>query len=384
LSEAQHANSDLVSQLEESTSKVSGLQVQRNQILDALQHCEKKYNTAQKELIESKHNAEIEQQKLQLQQALIEAEKQNSQMQQKLEGNLEQRQAAESQVSETQSGEQKLQDELNHARGAAEQLQQRIKLQEEHERKLQQQLEQQQQSLHCSEQNIHSLEEKQAQLTEQLQTVQQEYSDSKQNLSSQHSDHAELAEQLQKLEQDLHSSQSQLSNKESALQEAKQELESNQAKLVEQENALLTAHKEGLQQAIEQQPRQDTQAPSEIATIVMPDNPTVWFDLLPYLQNQTVTKALPVVLNELMDELEKGIKETDSAVDQDDVTAILRGARRLVIMANKVNSEALTDVVTRLEADCRQGLVDNISIAWPTVQRSLKNSLRVIYSHLNN
>ena len=344
----------------------------------------------QKEMIEGsdeqwrKHHAEIEQQKVQLQQALIEAEKQNSQMQQKLEGNLAQLQQAESQVSETQSGEQKLQDELNQARNEAEQLQQRIQQQEQHERKLQQQLEQQQQSLQGSEQSIHSLEEKQAQLTEQLQAVQQQYSSSKESLHDQHSDHAELAKQLQKLEQDLHNSQSQLNDKESALQEAKQELQSNQAKLAEQESALLSAHKEELQQAIEQQPQQENKAPSEIAKIAMPNNPIVWFDLLPYLQNQNVTKPLPVALNELMEELESGIKETDSAIDEDDVTAILRGARKLVIVANKVNSEALTDVVTRLEADCRQGLVDNISISWPTVQRSLNNTLRVIYSHLNN
>jgi len=344
----------------------------------------------QREMIEGsdetwrQHHAEIEQQKVQLQQALIEAEKQNTQMQQKLEGNLQQLQQAESQVSETQSGEQRLQDELNQARGEAEQLQQKIQQQEEHERKLQEQLEQQQKSLQGSEQNIHSLEEKQAQLTEQLQAVQQEYSNSKESLNDQHSDHAQLAEQLQKLEQDLHNSQSQLSDKESALQEAKQELESNQAKLAEQENALLSAHKEELQHAIEQQPEQENKAPSEIAKIEMPSNPAVWFDLLPYLQNQNVTKPLPVALNELMDELENGIKETDSAIDEDDVTAILRGARKLVIVANKVNSEALTDVVTRLEADCRQGLVDNISISWPTVQRSLNNTLRVIYSHLNN
>jgi epidermal growth factor receptor substrate 15 len=344
----------------------------------------------QKEMIEGsddqwrKHHIEIEQQKVQLQQALIDAEKQNTQMQQKLEGNLEQLKEAESQVLETQSGEQKLQDELNQARDQAEQLQQRIQQQEEHERKLQEQLEQQQQSLQGSEQSIHSLEEKQAQLTEQLQAVQQEYSNSKDSLSDQHTNHAELAGQLKKLEQDLHNSQSQLSDKESALQEAKQELESNQAKLAEQENALLYAHKEELQQAIEQQPAQENKAPSEIAKIVMPDNPAVWFDLLSYLQNQDVTKPLSVALNELMEELENGIKATDNAVDEDDVTSILRGARKLILVANKVNSEALTDVVTRLEADCRQGLVDNISISWPTVKRSLNNTLRVIYSHLNN
>jgi len=344
----------------------------------------------QKEMIEGsdeqwrKHHAEIEHQKIQLQQSLIEAEKQNIQMQHKLEGNLEQLQEAESQVSETQSGEQKLQIELNQARDQAEQLQQRIQQQEAHEHKLQDQLEQQQQNLQGSEQNIHCLEEKQSQLTEQLQVVQQEYSNSKESLSDQRTNHAELARELQKLEQDLHNSQSQLSDKESALQDAKQELESNQAKLVKQESALLSAHKEELQQAIEQQPLQKNKAPSKIMKIVVPDNPKVWFDLLPYLQHQNVTKPLPIALNELMDELENGIKQTESAVDEDDVTAILCAARKLVLVANKVNSEALTDVVTRLEADCRQGFVDNISISWPTVKRSLNNTLRVIYSHVNN
>jgi epidermal growth factor receptor substrate 15 len=344
----------------------------------------------QKKMIEGsdeqwrKHHAEIEQQKLQLQQALVEAEKQNSQMQHKLEDNLEQLQEAESQVSATQSGEQKLKHELNQARDQAEQLQRRIQQQEEHERKLQEQLEQQQQNLFGSEQSIHCLEEKQAQLSQQLQTVQQEYSNSKVSLSDQHSNHTELAGQLHKLEQDLHNSQSQLNDKESALKEAKQELESNHAKLVEQENALLSAHKEELKQAIGNQPLQENKVPSEISKIVMPSNPAIWFDLLPYLQIQNVTKPLPVALNELMVELENGIKEANKAVLADNVPSILQSARKLVIVANKVNSDALTDVVTRLEEDCRQGLVDNISISWPTVKRSLNNTLRVIYSHLNN
>ncbi len=85
-----------------------------------------------------------------------------------------------------------------------------------------------------------------------------------------------------------------------------------------------------------------------------------------------------------MVELENGIKEANKAVLADNVPSILQSARKLVIVANKVNSDALTDVVTRLEEDCRQGLVDNISISWPTVKRSLNNTLRVIYSHLNN
>ncbi|MEP1870810.1 MAG: PAS domain S-box protein [Paraglaciecola sp.] len=331
-----------------------------------------------------KHHAEIEQQKKQLQQALVDAEKQNNQLKQKLHTNLEQLQDAESQVNETQSAEQSLQLELNTAKQQADFLQTRLALQEKQEKKLQEQLNQQQQSLQGSEQNIQSLEEKQAQLTKELEAVQKEYSQSKQSLNAQHNDHEALTGQLQKLEKELHSSKAQLDNKEQALQEAQQQLQTNQAKLAEQEDALLTAHKEELQQAAEQQPSIENEKHTAIANIEMPSNPNVWFDLLPYLQKYQSDKALPVALKELMDELQQGIEDTDNAVEEDDVTKILRGARKLSVVANKVNSDALTDVVNRLEADCRQGLVDNIAISWPTVQRSLNNTLRVIYSHLNS
>ncbi|MEP0354783.1 PAS domain S-box protein [Paraglaciecola sp.] len=331
-----------------------------------------------------KHHAEIEQQKKQLQQALVEAEKQNNKLKHKLHHNLEQLQDAELQVNETQSAEHNLQLELNTAKQQADFLETRLALQEQQEKKLQQQLNQQQKNLQGSEQSIQSLEEKQAKLTEELEAVQQEYSQSKQSLHAQHNDHEALTGQLQKLEKELSSSKAQLDDKEQALQDAQEQLQTNQAKLAEQEDALLTAHKEELQQAAEQQPSIENVKHTAIANIEMPSNPNVWFDLLPYLQKYQSDKALPVALKELMDELQQGIEDTDSAVDEDDITKILRGARKLNVVANKVNSDALTDVVNRLEADCRQGLVDNIAISWPTVQRSLNNTLRVIYSHLNS
>lgn len=340
----------------------------------------------QKEMIEGsdeqwrKHHAEIEQQKRQLQQALENAEVQNNQLQEKLEGNLQQLQQAETQVIETQSGEQKLQDELNQARSEAEELQLRLQQQEDHERKLQQQLEQQQKNLQGSEQSIQSLEAAQAQLKAELQSVQQEYSSSKESLDGQQQDQAQLSAQLQNLEQELLDSKTQLDSKESALQQAQQQLQSNQAKLEQQESALLSAHKEELQQA---QVVQVDPSTSAIASLPMPSDPAVWFDLLPYLQNQDSDKPLPIALNELMKELQAGIESTEKAVEEEDVTSILRGARRLTIVANKLNSNALTDVISRLEDDCRQGLIDNISIGWPTVERSLNNTLRVIYSHLH-
>ncbi|MFT2090717.1 PAS domain S-box protein [Paraglaciecola sp. 2405UD69-4] len=329
------------------------------------------------------HHAEIEEQKKQLQLALVEAEKQNNQLKQKLHNNLEQLQDAESQVNETQSAEQSLQLELSNAKQQADFLQTRLALQEQQEKKLQQQLAQQQRSLQGSEKSIQSLEEKQAQLTEELEAVQKEYSQSKESLHAQHSDHEALTKQLQKLEKELTSSKNQLDSKEMALQDAQQQLQTNQAKLAEQESALLSAHKEELQQAAEQVPVSVNEKQSAIGNIEMPSDPSVWFDLLPYLQKYQSNKALPVALTELMDELQKGIEDTNNAVDEDDVTKILSGARKLGLVADKVNSDALTDVVNRLEADCRQGLVDNIAISWPTVQRSLNNTLRVIFSHLH-
>ncbi|MCF2946606.1 PAS domain S-box protein [Paraglaciecola aquimarina] len=348
----------------------------------------------QKEMIEGsdeewrKHHAEIEQQKFQLQKALQEAEQKNSQLKEKLEGNLEQLEQAESQVSETQSGEQKLQQELDNARKQADELANRLKQQEQHENKLQQQLQEQQASLQGNEQNIHSLEARQAQLTQALEAVQKEYSASKESLDDKHNDHSQLSEQLKKLENELQNSKQQLDNKELALQDAQQQIQSKESMLAEQESALLAAHKEELQQAQQQALEQGAEAPNEtlqeIAKLSMPAEPAVWFDLLHYLQKQTSNEPLPVALKNLMEELQQAIEATEQAVDDEDLSGILRGARKLGGVANNVNSAALTDVVNRLETDCEQGLVDNISIAWPSVKRSLNNSLRVIYSNLNS
>ena len=102
-----------------------------------------------------------------------------------------------------------------------------------------------------------------------------------------------------------------------------------------------------------------------------------------YVDDIKLEEIVNKALKGLMQELQQAIEMTENSVDDEDLSGILRGARKLGMVANNVNSAALTDVVNRLESDCRQGLVDNISIAWPSVKRSLNNSLRVIYSHLN-
>ncbi len=330
------------------------------------------------------HHAEIEQQKKQLQQALEQAQQQNAQMKAQLSGSLDELKQAETQVEQTRSTEQKLQQELNHARQQAQELEARLKQQEEQELKLQQQLQEQQKVLQSSESNINHLQEQQRKLTEELQAVQQEYQDTQQNLSAQDNSQSELAEQLKALEQELQDSKKQLDSKESALQDAQSKLQNSQQKLAEQEQALVKAHKEELQQA--KQAEASTQAPArvapEFAKLDIPDNPNVWFDLLPYLQQNPHAGSMQKALTSLMDELEKHVKAMDEAVSNDDDKMMIINAKKLALHARKVNSEPLSDLASQLESDAQQGQVDNLSIFWPNMKTAMMKSLRVIYSHL--
>lgn len=350
--------------------------------------------TKQREMLEGSeeqwtaHHKQIEEQKKQLQQALIDAQHQNQSLQQKLEGNLTELQQAESQVSETQSAEHQLQEQLDGAKAQQEELEERIKQQEEQELALKKQVEEQQAKLVGREQSIQAMEQKQEQLMAQLEAVQREYSQSKQSLNDQQNNQSGLAEQLASLEQELQSSKAQLDDKEHALQKAQQQLQSNEEMLAEQEDALVAAHKEELQQAQVQMKTklQDNPEPAPVsatAQLPMPENPSMWFDLLPYLQQQGQVDSLSTALNELISELETIIQATDDAVMQDDNGEILRGARRLVQTGKKVNADALFDVVSRLDIDCGSGMVDNISIAWPNTKRAFSNTLRVIYENLH-
>lgn len=327
---------------------------------------------------------EIEEQKHQLHLALQQARQQNIEMKTKLEGNLRELEKAESQVSQTQSTEEKLQAELNETRREAEALAQRLQRQEQQASALQKQLAEQQLALHGREQNISELESQQAALTQQLQSVQQEYDHSKQSLDAQDSSQSHLAKQLEKLELELLNSKTQLELKEKSLQQAQQLMQNSQSKLAQQEQALVAAHKVELQQAqVEDEQSEQKQAVPAFAHLPLPASPEAWFDLLPYLQKQTSSTPLPLALNSLMDEMDACIKAADEAMNKEELSKIKGSVRQLLALANRVNSRALIDQVTRLEADCSQGLIDNISIAWPSVKKSLMTTLRVIYSHLH-
>ncbi|GAA0356888.1 hypothetical protein GCM10009092_21420 [Bowmanella denitrificans] len=343
--------------------------------------------TRQKEMMQGsdeqwrQHQAEIEAQKQQLQQALEQARQQNLQMEDKLKDRLAELQRAESQVQQNQSGEQKLQHELEQARQAADALQARLAQQEAQEVSLQQQLASQQQVLKDSEQNIHKLEQSQASLTAQLQQVQQQYEQSRKQLSDQGSSQSDLNQRLQQLEDELQQNRAQLDSKENALQQAQQALQSSQLKMAEQEQALVDAHRQELQQARSEQVQVASAKPA-IVEQPMPDNPAVWFDLLPYLQKNPQTGSLAAALTQLMQALEDATQQADTAINNEDTRAMLQAMKRLVALAEQINSEPLVDLTSRLEAAGKLGHLDSISIFWPNVKRSLITTMRVIYSHL--
>lgn len=329
-----------------------------------------------------KHHDEIEEQKKALQKQLEQAHMQNQNLQSKLANKLDALQQAESQVNQTISGEQALQKELDTAKQQAQDLVDTIQQHELKEQQLQKQLEDQRQALESKETSINELEQKQQALTQELANVQKEYADSKASLDEQQSSRVDLSKQMSSLEGELHASQRALEEKEKALAEAQQALAESQNKLEEQESALLSAHKQELQQANQASAQKDTSIP-EIEGLPMPTDATVWFDLLPYLQSHPEIESLPKTLTALMNELQESILETEKALEENDTRALLYTAKKLVTISQSINSDALTYLMSSIQNDCTNGMVDNVSIRWPATKQGLQKTLRVIYSHLH-
>ncbi len=342
----------------------------------------------QRELMEGndeqrrQHHAEIEQQKQQLQQALEQAESQNQKMRSTLASKLDALKKAETTVSKTLSDEQHLQKELNVAKEQTSALEDRIAQQEKQEQQLKQQVVAQQHSLQQREDNIQALQNEQERLTRALQTVKQEYARSKAALTDQSSSQKELTSQLKALETELNDSKQQLTSKENALQEAQQQIATSADKLAAQEQALIDAQKQEIKQVSEQQPVPEKQIP-EFAKLPMPDDPTIWFDLLPYLQQKQSVTSLAVTLQSLLNEFQQHIEQLDSAIEVDNDAQIQLAARKLIRVLESVPSAPLTDMATRLQSFCESRMIDNVAILWPTAKQNLLSTLRVIYSHLN-
>jgi epidermal growth factor receptor substrate 15 len=329
------------------------------------------------------HHAEIEKQKQQLQESLEQAETQNKAMQSTLTSKLEALHSAESTVSKTQSDEQKLQQQLNAAKEQADALEAKLAQHEEQEKRLKQQVAEQQQSLQKREDNIESLQQEQQRLTEALRCVKEEYAQSKASISDQNTSQQQLSEQLKAFEAELQDSQSQLSNKESALQDAQKQIASSADKLAAQEQALIDAQKEELKQVNEQQPSVKQEPVPEFARLPIPTDPTVWFDLLPYLQHRQSVTSLASTLQTLMDEMQQKIEALDTAVNGNNSRDIQLSARKLISVLEGIPSAPLSDMANRLQSSCDNRMIDNIAIFWPTAKHNLLLTLRVIYSHLH-
>ena len=329
------------------------------------------------------HHAEIEQQKQQLQQALEQAKSQNKAMQSTLTNKLEALKNAESTVSKTQLDEQKLQQELNSAKQQANELESKLAHQEEQEERLKQQVAEQQNSLQQREENIQTLQQEQQRLTESLRSVKEEYAQSKASLSHQNSSQEQLSEQLKALEDELKDSKTQLINKESALQDAQQQIASSADKLAQQEHALIDAQKEELKQVNEQQTLAEKPPLPEYASIPMPADATVWFDLLPYLQHRQGVTSLAATLQALIDSLQDSMITLDAAIESNNDGQIQISTRKLINLLESVHSAPLSDMANRLQMFCENRLIDNIVIFWPSAKQNLQLTLRVIYSHLH-
>jgi epidermal growth factor receptor substrate 15 len=329
------------------------------------------------------HHAEIEKQKQQLQQALEQAEAQNQEMQSTLAAKLEALKGAESTVSKTQSDEQKLQKELAAAKEQAEALQAKLTRQEDQEKQLKQQVSEQQNSLQQREESIQALQQEQQRLTEALRKVKEEYEHSQSSLNDQNSSQQQLSEQLKELETELKNSKQQLNDKESALKDAQQLIASHASKLAEQEHALIDAQKEELKQASGQQSGNTPQPVPEFAELPMPDEPEVWFELLPYLQNQRGITSLATALQQLIESLQSSISDMDKALQEDSERDIQLSARKLIAVLETIPSVPLNDMAKKLAYFCENRFIDNISIGWPAYKGQLMSTLRVIYSHLH-
>lgn len=115
----------------------------------------------------------------------------------------------------------------------------------------------------------------------------------------------------------------------------------------------------------------------------MPNNPKIWFDLLHYLQDQQHLESMQTSLSELIEEIEKNITETESAIQNDKLENVATSAQNLMTLAKKIKSDALLDLMQSISSDCNSGMIDNVSIRWPAAKNGLKSTLRVVYSHLH-
>ncbi len=329
------------------------------------------------------HQQEIETQRNQLQEDLSKAQSQNQELQRSLDERVEALKAAEAAMQKNQAEQQNLQDKFEAAQVQLKDLQAHIESKEGEEKDLMQQMEAQQQSLaHKENAILEQTQEKQKVLAEKLAEMEAQYEQSKQSLAQQNQDYDALQQKLKSLEESAAQSDQKLNDTSDALSQAEKELQASKEQLKEQEAALLAKHKQELEQVAQENATTQVARP-EIERLPLPEKPEIWFNLLVYLQGHPPMASLPVALNKLMDDIEEHVSQAEVSIMANDLGGTRAHSLKLLRLAELINSEPLMELMHSVENDCRDGMVDNVSIRWPSIKVAFQRSLRAVYAHLN-
>ncbi|MFC4698570.1 PAS domain S-box protein [Glaciecola siphonariae] len=296
------------------------------------------------------------------------------------------------------SAKEGLQQELKKAEGKISDLEKAIEKRANHEKALSEKLRAQETSMTelAKEKNqgssiIEKAQGKQKALAEELTSVRRDRDSNEQLLKKQKAEQEALVNKLEALESQLAKSQEALAAKSEALKSAERSLKkSNEqlSKVNKKSNAQPAAKEQSAVQAAnidESKPKAETtQAKrSDIASIPLPNNPEIWFDISHFLKEQGPAVSVNDALAGLTKNIEQNIEQTERAIATNKNDDIQISANDLVKLGEKTHSEALMQLIQNIEHDCAKGMFDNVSIRWPATKSGLQKTLRVVYSHLN-
>ncbi|WP_371195914.1 PAS domain-containing protein [Glaciecola sp. SC05] len=160
------------------------------------------------------------------------------------------------------------------------------------------------------------------------------------------------------------------------------ELATVQEQYVRAQESLKAAHQELAERS--SQANADAKLIREdMERLPMPNNPKIWFDLVAYLQSQTQIESMQSGLKQLLDEIEVNIDDTEAALQHEQADSIKSSVEKLITLAQKVKSDPLLHLIQSIANDCKNGMLDNVSIRWPAAKSGLQSTLRVVYSHLH-
>ncbi|WP_395340231.1 PAS domain-containing protein [Ningiella sp. W23] len=320
-----------------------------------------------------KEQESLNEQREMLEQTLAQTNDENTSLKAELEERAQALAEAKKAVDVQQQGQAELRKELNEAKHLISTLQTNIVDKADEAAVLSAQLKDSEEQERKELQSIQSAEEKSLASEAKLQTLENEYKQSKSLLMAQEKEQAALKEKLMSLESVLASKEQDLARQVNALQEATQELSVTKNKLSQQERALI---------AMQAQESSTAFVRPDIESLPLPVRPQLWFDLRKYVQTHDAPQSLFEDLKQLIDDIESHMALAEEVINNNDVRKMATVAGELVSIAKILHSEALLELTQSVEKDCHDGLVDNVSIRWPSTKAALNMSLRAVYEHL--